>query len=151
MAAIGGNYDKQRAVFGFDSKKHALGMFTVSNVRNPCDYYVSLWAYNSRHFSPGKVLGAEKEFLSISAAGDTAEDISKFHSFMRAISGSPDNSVGAFTSRMAYQCFDTAGKGGWWTMADPAADKDFMTQTRTLMADVTSKASSGVDCWVHTE
>jgi hypothetical protein len=130
-----------------DDRRHT---FIIGSVRNPCDYYVSEWAFHHRMQWPGY----PKEYYGVSEDLNTTEDQRRFGEWLRWLT--PDaKPPGLLTAIMLESYFTESvvnvsrklsimhGEGN---TRYPEADR------RTYLAAAASFGpDSAVDCWVKTE
>jgi len=127
--------------------------FTVGSVRNPCDYYVSCWAFSGRLPAAVQKAGGfqetgGEEYYGTSDELNTPEDQQRFGKWLRHVM--PDGlAPGLLTARLlwsyANQSVANASRPepnlqGW-------AEEDRLT----YYAAALSFDPSSVDCWVRTE
>lgn len=123
------------------------GDFYIGSIRNPCDYYVSLWAYNAEHkaapLRAELARGGVPDFFKTSGGRASRRDIDLFRGFARYIQGD----VGVYTGRLAYG----------YVPAAVGLRANFSTRwlPHKTCVDVREKLAqfntSKVDCWVSTE
>lgn len=131
--------------------------FTIGSIRNPCDYYVSLWAFGSKFSGKGKVglgkyfsPGEHAKFYDVSATRDTPEDVSKFQQWLDYVS--VQGHIGTMSLRMV------ASYSGDRELASSHIDgpasyykanaPELLKRSEEVQANLDL---SLVDCWVHME
>merc|ERR1712083_526902 len=76
--------------------------FYIGSIRNPCDYYVSLWSYNieTPNGQVRKELSADngEHYFKASESKNSDADKKLFHEFVKHINGE----IGAYTGRVAW-------------------------------------------------
>lgn len=135
--------------------------FTVGSVRNPCDYYVSCWAFSGKlppatreHFL-GKAPRNGVELYGASEELNTPEDQQRFGKWLRHIM--PDGIVpGLATARLlwsyANQSVGNATKPEPTLQSVNLANNPFTEEDRlTYYRAAVSFDPSSVDCWIKTE
>jgi len=129
------------------TEKRRGSSFVIAGVRNPCDYYVSLWAYQST--KPWVKNGTDEEAVlerdMFFSEGNS--NATKFMNWLSWVQGS-HNSV------MTYRFFETLvdKKEGLtcWGRNVEHCQEDF-NDAAVDKAMSTFKPSSEVDCWVRAE
>jgi len=132
------------------------GKFVIGMVRNPFDYYISMWAYQGYWEQLSK-----KDFESIRPLGDPAgshpSDAARFKRFLDYFSH-PDLGLLSFLMYFSYLDFDGTVPASQWPWRGTV--KEFLgneatrasrTQKVTAALQALSGSSSPVDCWVRTE
>jgi len=131
-------------------KQQKDDFFIIGSIRNPCDYYVSLWAYGAEGHGRFKhrIAGGRKSqrvYRTKSKAKDSPKDVQAFRRWMRLISvpGAP----GTLSIRLATSYSGVVGLAG---LAGPPTE--YGQAKLELVAKAVSDISpSSVDCWVRTE
>jgi len=149
---IGNEQDKMKAA---DKLK-----FTVGLIRNPFDYYVSLWAYTS---APGtccfkhalteqqdrKTLSNEDNTIS---EGSTAEGRKRFREWLKLVNHPKlgTMSLRFFGSYLQYNFTDMKFPEKFNVVTTHDKEVNMVGIGKSLMKFDTIK-SLGVNCWIHTE
>jgi len=120
--------------------------FTVGSVRNPCEYYVSNWAFFSKINFPGK----EPDIYGVSEDLNTQEDQMRFAKWLRWMM--PDSKPpGLLTSRVLWSYFNET-VGSVRRHPDIHATEPWSEQERRVYVAAADKIDpSTVDCWIKTE
>lgn len=123
--------------------------FVVGSVRNPCDYYVSLWAYGSDHGGAMMHKIPKKDryvYENTSANRDSREDIRRFHQWVRMLNKKGHPGIMSVRFARSYAVLRRDIK----SMAPPMAldDEDLEAVRRALATPAFFKR---VDCWVRME
>jgi len=148
-SAVGKKNFVFRSEFSNLTRKNVSDNFVVGSVRNPCDYYVSLWAYGAEHGgSMMSHIPKEERYLyeTESSHKDSTKDKAMFQAWVRMINkkGQP----GVMSVRFARS----------YSRVNPgivAAAPPMRLEKKQL--DNVKKALEGadfmqrVDCWVRTE
>jgi len=138
--------------------------FHIGTIRNPCDWYVSLWAYSvdTNNMCQGKdqppdhvtcgselrkelrrVPDGQRYLTNSSTAKDSDEDIAKFRALLRRITGNYENATGSYTARAVA---GYAGAGPWqfdMSLIDERAAAVFRQRLAAFN-------TSSINCWVDT-
>lgn len=120
--------------------------FYIGTIRNPCNYYVSLWSYNvqTNNSAVRKDLEAEGHhefFANVTANKSSAHDIQVFQSFTKHISGD----IGVFTGRLAY------GYIPYSPLTSNFSTRGYnSTRNSKIKSMFDEFNTSRVDCWVDT-
>mmetsp|Transcript_8387 Transcript_8387/g.18809 ORF Transcript_8387/g.18809 Transcript_8387/m.18809 type:complete len:287 (-) Transcript_8387:100-960(-) len=130
--------------------------FIVGVIRNPFDYYISLWAYKTYKDRLGADLWEDIIPLG-DPAGSHPEDPARFARFLKIFS---DPDLGLLSFLFYYSYLDAANlvrtttwhyKGTVGDAFGPSLD-DIIKKQKILKAlRRVSLDTSPVDCWVHTE
>lgn len=120
--------------------------FYIGSIRNPCDYYVSLWASNADNPNGQlrKELSNEKEgdrFFKVSESKTSEEDIKLFRDFVKHIQGE----TGVYTGRLASSYIPDLDLKNY-TMRQVSHEKAQEVQDKLKEFTL-----SQIDCWVSTE
>lgn len=146
-SSLEGFREGQNTLWAFmPTRQKEHGDFYIGSIRNPCNYYVSLWSYSSEHENSQlrKNMSNDPEtdrFFNVTSNKTSADDKSKFHEFMNHTMGE----IGICTGRFAY---------GYVSLGN---NPTFLT--KQLSHDDVSKIQSKlnafntslIDCWVSTE
>mmetsp|Transcript_43240 Transcript_43240/g.99674 ORF Transcript_43240/g.99674 Transcript_43240/m.99674 type:complete len:289 (-) Transcript_43240:94-960(-) len=130
------------------------GRFILGMVRNPIDYYISIWAYKG-YFD----YFTAEEFQQIKPLGDPAgadpEDAARFKRFVMLFS---DRDLGLLSFLVYYSYLDLNGiiPETWdyhGRVGDAFQGSDGQQNKAAVIADLQrfSEENSTVDCWVRTE
>jgi len=134
------------------------GAFKLALIRNPCEYYVSVWSFisgNALHGSPTWGWNMGRDVWAATDARDSAEDVRRFRAWLRAAHaspahGDPAEGPGILSTRVLLQYSDDG-----WNLASvlPHANMGGLTaKTSKKISDALDRFSpSSVDCWVKTE
>lgn len=140
--------------------------FTIGSIRNPCDYYVSLWAFGSD--GKGSFQGRVKRYpdgkalYAATSRRDTKEDVDRFRLWLKTIVApapgkegtfDPEKEPGLETARFAL----SYGRDPYmndedvqWRLSRPP--RDFSEEDRQVVKSSMNKFdSASLDCWVRTE
>jgi hypothetical protein len=134
------------------------GAFKLAMIRNPCEYYVSIWSFISSYAlkgSPTYGWKMDRDVWAATESRDSAEDIRRFRSWLRAAHKSrahddPAEGPGILSSRVVLQYSDD----GWdLKRVLPHANLEPVTAgTSEKISDALNRFSpSSVACWVKTE
>lgn len=144
------NLETQPAYQSAVEEEHKF-KFLVGTIRNPCDYYVSLWSYSASH--PSHLYhelahdgAAGYIYNGVSEGKDRARDIRSFRNFLAHISGIGAPGLGAYSGRIAYAYVPNAGLSGDFSMGHYTAEQ--LQNARTMLSNFNP---DDVDCWVDTE
>jgi len=143
-----------RSEFESMTKKDRETAFTIGSIRNPCDYYVSLWAYGS----PGgtsESMGAFRQsvpdrYYGLSHGLDTTEDLERFSQWLRYIM--PNGQPGFDSARFAFSYSPDGVPHQFGNFAGPDSLRSANETLRnSLQLTIDAFDTSSVDCWVKTE
>jgi len=134
------------------------GAFKVAAIRNPCEYYVSIWSFISSYALKGKPTygwNMAREVWAATDSRDSAEDIRRFRSWLRAAHvskahGDPAEGPGILSSRVVLQYSDDGPdlKG----VVPHSALGGITKEKSQKINDALNRFNpSSVDCWVKTE
>mmetsp|Transcript_6891 Transcript_6891/g.12188 ORF Transcript_6891/g.12188 Transcript_6891/m.12188 type:complete len:283 (+) Transcript_6891:70-918(+) len=132
------------------------GMFVIGMVRNPFDYYISMWAYQG-YWSELSHKDMERIRPLGEPAGSHPEDAERFGRFLEYFSD-PELGLLSFLMYFSYLDFDGVVPTSQWpwrgtvktflgNATTRASRREKVTQALTAL----STSSSPVDCWVKTE
>lgn len=120
--------------------------FTVGSVRNPCDYYVSNWAFFGQTWMVPQLGGPE--YFGVSPDLDTAEDQQRFSKWLRY--QMPDGrGPGLLTTRILWSYFNESVGNA----AQPEPNLRGWSEADRLIYESAAASfdPSAVDCWIKTE
>lgn len=144
------NLEMQPAFQSASKEEHEL-KFLVGTIRNPCDYYVSLWSYSASH--PSHLFdelahdgAAGYIYNGVSQSKDRARDVLSFRNFLAHISGNAAPGMGAYSGRIAYAYIPDSGLSGDFSMGHYTAEQ--IHNARKMLSNFNP---DDVDCWVDTE
>lgn len=147
--AVGGANFDFRSEFSPLHRGDVRKDFVIGSVRNPCDYYVSLWAYGSDH--GGAMMAKvpmEHRYLyeNTSSTRNSSTDIHRFHKWVRMLNQPGHPGVMSVRFARSYAKMERDIRAS----APPAAlsHQDLMSVKRSLR---TPKFLDRVDCWVKLE
>jgi hypothetical protein len=106
--AVPPNYVVIREEFDSMTKEDHEGAFTIGSIRNPCDYYVSLWAFGSEtkkmnRYADFAALAFDpniSNYLGVSDSLNTTEDLQRFSHWLRYLM--PTCNPGLESARLAF-------------------------------------------------
>uniref|UniRef100_A0A7S2DDG4 Sulfotransferase domain-containing protein n=1 Tax=Alexandrium andersonii TaxID=327968 RepID=A0A7S2DDG4_9DINO len=126
--------------------------FVVGSMRNPCDYYVSLWAYNTQD-KLGTMSRQDPELSELLGKDSDAnysspEDIQRFRQWLRVLSGSRYNYL-SMRFWIGYFSPDPVKYKDCRIHKDCVEDEGLQDD---MAHDLEPNVKpTGVDCWVYTE
>lgn len=147
--AVGGANFAFRSEFSPLLKSDVRKDFVIGSVRNPCDYYVSLWAYGSDH-GGAMMARVPKEnrylYANTSATRNSSTDIHRFHKWVRMLNQPGHPGVMSVRFARSYAQMDRSIQAS----APPVtlSHSDLMSVKRSLKFPGFLER---VDCWVRLE
>eukprot|EP00401_Gymnodinium_catenatum_P017552 CAMPEP_0117527598 /NCGR_PEP_ID=MMETSP0784-20121206/36881_1 /TAXON_ID=39447 /ORGANISM="" /LENGTH=279 /DNA_ID=CAMNT_0005323857 /DNA_START=143 /DNA_END=979 /DNA_ORIENTATION=+ len=145
-------------------KPSDLGDFILGSIRNPFDYYISLWAYTSQRCADCNFAKAIKEdkwdevFSNETLRGNTSEDLQRFRKWLRLVSS---EELGLLSLRFYAKYLDQDknsilhfGSGNW---QDDTSHKlkrrhpDLHERAIDVLSKFEHEDDGAVTCWVRTE
>jgi hypothetical protein len=126
--------------------------FTVGSVRNPCDYYVSWWAFKGKQVGPDFLTGKKEQVFGASENLDTREDQLRFKTWLHWMM--PDaKPPGLLTSRVLWSYFNESVAGARQPPVMLEAEREPWAEAdRAIYVAAADKLDpSTVDCWIKTE
>lgn len=136
--------------------------FVIGMIRNPFDYYISMWCYHSenRYNAEGhpnwvvEGLTEEQQAECLGTAkpghnwGDVADDIQKFRSFVRTMN---DEKMGLLTNRFYFSYVSTPSWGPLQAITSTA--KSILRKDSSMLDAIEHNFNATLNqiCWVHTE
>jgi hypothetical protein len=119
--------------------------FTVGSVRNPCDYYVSNWAFWIQNPD------YPAEYHNVSEDLNTTEDQRRFEKWLRMMMPDPEP-PGVLTARMLESYFTESVANASGRLSNCFNDTSCREANRLIyVAAVASLDPSAVDCWIKVE
>lgn len=130
--------------------------FVIGSMRNPCDYYVSLWAYNSHDALAGgaglmsKVSPELRPLLGLGNNSNfsSADDVQRFRRWLRALASPRFNLL---STRFWIGYFSPTPKKYQDCRTHKDCVKDIGLQLAIARDLEPTLKPTGVDCWVFTE
>jgi len=120
--------------------------FTVGSVRNPCEYYVSNWAFFGK--LDGKI--EKEQVYGVSENLDTPEDQLRFKKWLTWLMPEA-KPPGLLTSRILWSYFNESVAGAH-RHPEKSPLEPFTEADRAIYAAAADKLEpSTVDCWIKTE
>lgn len=145
-AAVGKKNFKKRKEFEGLSVMDKLSTFTMGSIRNPCDYYLSLWSYGVDHGGAMRhKVPAAWVYNVTSPMKDSDHDIYKFRDWVRRVNtkGKP----GVMSVRFAVSYIRGAGN---ITGSLPPSVMD-NTDLEVVQRGLRRFNKSSIDCWARGE
>eukprot|EP00403_Amphidinium_massartii_P016162 CAMPEP_0178409306 /NCGR_PEP_ID=MMETSP0689_2-20121128/20395_1 /TAXON_ID=160604 /ORGANISM="Amphidinium massartii, Strain CS-259" /LENGTH=286 /DNA_ID=CAMNT_0020030445 /DNA_START=106 /DNA_END=966 /DNA_ORIENTATION=- len=142
--------------FQLTADDYGPGKFVVGMVRNPFEYYISMWVYQGYFDRVTQEEMAAMRPLGV-PAGSHPEDPARFSKFLHFFS---DPEIGLLSWLMFFSYLDADGvvaQTGWdWkgTVSDAFSDATTAASMRAKVLTALrgfSLEDSPVDCWVYTE
>jgi hypothetical protein len=132
------------------TERDKLDSFTVGSVRNPCAYYVSMWAFNS-HGEGALRNWIPSEYWGVSKSLNTSEDKLKFAKFLQHVL--KGRKIGLETTRliMSYDSQRLSKELASKLTAEQLYDQGPAEEQEEFLRLASSFDSSSVDCWIKTE
>lgn len=131
------------------SSEDRQSTFTVGAIRNPCDYYLSCWAYFSQMpLEYRNPFGLGPEYYGVSDDLSTSEDVRRFGQWLQ--SSIPDSrGPGLLTARVLWSYFNESV--GFAARPEPDM-RGWLEKDRKVYANAADSFDpASIDCWVKTE
>jgi hypothetical protein len=124
--------------------------FTVGSVRNPCEYYVSNWAFFGK--KEVNLQGKDTEYFGVSEDLNTHEDQLRFAKWLRWMMPAA-KPPGLLTSRILWSYFNESVANARRPPDRSPTEHGGMTEAERAIYVAAADAldPSTVDCWIHTE
>jgi len=128
--------------------------FTIGSIRNPCNYYVSLWAFGSigkgtlRSYHGATI---PDSYYGVTKSLNTSEDVRRFSAWLRYIM--PHGKPGLESARLAFSYVHERVPQQFGNFAGPESlrNASLASLHNLLQSTIDKFDPSSVNCWIRVE